>query len=150
MIMLSLMLHIHKSFFTVPEEVLEPVLSAVSSSEVQIDWNTPQFPNGIIVSYTLYRITVGGGEMLVASFSEVGSYTVGGLEPFTEYVFLVEACTSVGCNRSDVNSVITLESGEPLACMHAVYTCPKYYVSSCPSSPDVHCVLRKISSAAFL
>lgn len=59
--------------------------------------------------------------MLVASFSEVGSYTVGGLEPFTEYVFLVEACTSVGCNRSDTNSVITLESGEPLACMQCIY-----------------------------
>ena len=106
---------------TVPEGVLEPVLSAVSSSEVQIDWNTPQFPNGIIVSYTLYRITAGGGEMLVASFSEVGSYIVGDLEPFTEYVFLVEACTSVGCNRSDVNSVVTLESGEPLACMQYIH-----------------------------
>jgi usherin len=93
---------------------LEPVLSAVSSSEVQIDWNIPLSPNGIIISYTIYRITVGGGEMLVASLSEVGSYTVGGLEPFTEYVFLVEACTSVGCNRSDVNSIVTLESGESL------------------------------------
>ncbi len=100
--------------FTVPEGVLEPVLSAVSSSEVQIDWNIPLSPNGIIVSYTIYRITMGGGEMLVASLREVGSYTVGGLEPFTEYVFLVEACTSVGCNRSDVNSIFTLESGEPL------------------------------------
>ena len=58
----------------------------------------------------------GGGEMLVAQFSEVDNHTVGGLEPFTEYSFLVEACTSVGCNRSDVNSVITLESGESLTC----------------------------------
>ena len=59
--------------------------------------------------------------MLVASFTEVGNYTVGGLEPFTEYVFLVEACTSVGCNRSDVNSVVTLESGESLVCSVYMY-----------------------------
>ena len=111
--------------FTVPEEVLVPVLSAVSSSEIQINWSIPQFPNGMIISYSLYRITGGGGEMLVASFGEVGNYTVGGLEPFTEYVFLVEACTSVGCNRSDVNSVITLESGKSIA----YSICPEYYVS---------------------
>ena len=113
-------------FLTVPEGVLEPVLSAVSSSEVQIEWNTPQFPNGVIISYSLYGITgggggQGGGDMLVASFTDVGNYTVGGLEPFTEYVFLVEACTSVGCNRSDVNSVVTLESGESLVCSVYMY-----------------------------
>ena len=142
--MLSLLNATYASFlFTVPEGVLEPVLSAVSSSEIQIDWNTPQLPNGIIVSYTLYRITAGGGEMLVASFSEVGSYIVGDLEPFTEYVFLVEACTSVGCNRSDINSVITLESGKRmlniimLVAVHQVW-------------PDVYCVLGKISSAASI
>ena len=88
-----------------------PVLSAVSSTEIQIIWSTPQSPNGIIVSYRLYRINE-GGEMLVASFSEVGSHIIGGLEPFTEYMFLLEACTSVGCNRSEAESVITLESGE--------------------------------------
>ena len=59
--------------------------------------------------------------MLVVSFSEVGSYIVGDLEPFTEYVFQVEACTSVGCNRSDINSVVTLESGEPLACKQCIH-----------------------------
>ena len=102
----------HMKTSAVPEGVQVPVLSPVSSSEIQIDWSTPQYPNGIIVSYSIYRVTGGDGEMLVASFGEVDSFIVGGLEPFTEYTFLVEACTSVGCNRSDVNFVITLESGE--------------------------------------
>lgn len=94
----------------VPEGVLAPTLSAISSTEVQIDWSTPQSPNGIIVVYNLYRIT-GDEETLETFFSEVSSYVVGGLEPFTEYMFLVEACTTVGCNRSAVASVVTLESG---------------------------------------
>ncbi len=44
--------------------------------------------------------------------SSTGSHTVEGLEPFTEYFFLVEACTAVGCAESDVASTFTLESGE--------------------------------------
>ena len=43
--------------------------------------------------------------------SDVGSYIVEDLEPFTEYSFLIEACTIVGCNESDVASVLTLEDG---------------------------------------
>lgn len=50
--------------------------------------------------------------MMVASFNDVGSHVIGGLQPFTEYEFLVEACTLVGCNRSGAESVVTLESGK--------------------------------------
>lgn len=90
---------------------MAPVLTAVSSTEIQISWNVPQFPNGAILSYGIYRV-VGNGETLEATFNGVGSYVVGGLEPFTEYAFLMEACTSIGCNRSEAASALTLESGE--------------------------------------
>lgn len=99
-------------FFTVPEGVLAPILTAVSSSEIQVNWALPQSPNGIILNYNLYIMTVEDGERLVATLSAVDSFTVGSLEPFNEYVFFVEACTSVGCNRSEMASAVTLESGE--------------------------------------
>ena len=102
----------HQYLHAVPADVLAPVLTAASSTEVQIEWRMPLTPNGVIVRYTLYRITEGDGEMLVVSFGEVGRHVVGGLDAFTEYEFLLEACTSVGCNRSESASVVTLESGE--------------------------------------
>ena len=95
----------------VPEGVQMPVLSALSSTEIQVDWIVPLSPNGVIQRYVLYRV-FGEGEMLVASFDQVTSYIVSGLEPFTKYSFVLEACTSVGCNRSEPSSTVTLESGE--------------------------------------
>lgn len=98
--------------FAVPEGVLVPVLMALSSTEIQISWSQPQFPNGVIQRYGLYGVSNNMEMMLIASFNGVASYIVDGLQPFTEYSFLIEACTSVGCNRSEVTSTLTLESGE--------------------------------------
>ena len=50
--------------------------------------------------------------MLLLISSDVGSHVVEGLQPFTEYGFLVEACTAVGCNESDTATAFTLESGK--------------------------------------
>ncbi len=50
--------------------------------------------------------------ILLLLSSDTGSHTVEGLDPFTEYHFLVEACTEVNCTASELATVRTLESGE--------------------------------------
>lgn len=58
-------------------------------------------------------VTLGSQTRLPLLFaSDPGSHIVEGLEPFTEYYFLVEACTVIGCAESDTASAFTLESGE--------------------------------------
>ena len=54
----------------------------------------------------------GESETLAASSGVTGSAVVDELQPFTEYFFVLEACTAVGCNRSEVVSGFTQESGK--------------------------------------
>lgn len=104
--------HMHTHTHTAPNGVDPPTISALSSSELQITWKEPNFPNGIIRRYGIYQITSVTSEVLIGSFStEPGSLIVSDLLPFTEYSFLLEVCTSVDCSRSNVASERTLEGG---------------------------------------
>ena len=100
--------------FPVPSSVQPPALVAESSTQIRVSWSLPLSPNGAIVRYTVFR--VGGqdstGEVQVASAPTPGSALVGGLLPFVEYFFVLEACTALGCARSQPSSTFTLESGQ--------------------------------------
>ena len=52
-----------------------------------------------------------GERVLLLSSSEIGSFVVDDLQPFTEYGFLVEACTAEGCGASGTATGFTAESG---------------------------------------
>lgn len=90
-----------------------PTLTPLSSSAIRVNWTEPAQPNGVITCYGVYQTSLDGSQRtLVFISSEIGSYDAEGLEPFTEYSFLIEACTVEGCSESDPASQTTLESGE--------------------------------------
>ena len=64
-------------------------------------------PNGEL---TQYNIIQNGVEISSVNSSTLETI-VSSLTPFTQYTFAVEACTVVGCFRSDDLVVITLEDG---------------------------------------
>lgn len=90
-----------------------PLLEAVSSTSVRVTWIEPSTPNGVIVLYRVLAVSLVSGEQRLLLLSgSVGQELVEGLQPYTEHGFLLEACTTVGCNASQVASVFTLESSE--------------------------------------
>ena len=98
-----------------PSGVYPPQVTAVSSTSLQVNWTEPATPNGVITNYSIFTTTAEGNrDSLLTSSSFPGFHVLGGLEPFTEYGFLVEVCTVAGCNMSDVQIGRTGESGKPL------------------------------------
>ena len=98
--------------FTAPGDVTPPSVIANSSTSLQVTWKEPTTPNGIIISYSLFNVTTGGDTDTLLTISSVPrSFYVDGLEPFTEYGFIVEVCTVAGCTESGVGSGRTGESG---------------------------------------
>lgn len=77
-----------------PEGVRPPSIVGVGSREITVAWNPPRTPNGLITMYNLYA----NGDVV---FSGLGNITVvSSLIPFREYIFVLEACTAVGCFNS--------------------------------------------------
>ena len=99
---------------TVPEGVLSPAVTALSSSQLRVEWFEPLFPNGLILNYSLLLLSPAEdeGARLLTSSPSPGQLEVASLRPFTLYSFLLEVCTTVGCNSSQPGSGTTLESGE--------------------------------------
>uniref|UniRef100_A0A671RF78 Usherin-like n=1 Tax=Sinocyclocheilus anshuiensis TaxID=1608454 RepID=A0A671RF78_9TELE len=89
-----------------PEGIAAPVVSVLGPRALRISWVVPAKPNGIIREYRINQSTVGvihthtEGEM---------AYNVTGLEPHTNYSFIVVACTAAGCGASQPSMGRTLE-----------------------------------------
>jgi len=87
--------HTHTHTHTVPIGVQAPFVTTADSRQLELAWNTPTQPNGIVTRYVLFV-----NDQLQLSTPN-RSATVDNLEPFTEYSFFLQACTAVGCsNRS--------------------------------------------------
>ena len=96
-------------FSTAPARVRPLNLVAISAASINITWYPPIEPNGNI---SLYRIImVVPREEVVASSGMTGNTLVTGLTAFTNYSFLVEACTAAGCTNSSITTTATLEIG---------------------------------------
>ncbi|OXB77922.1 UNVERIFIED_CONTAM: hypothetical protein H355_015208, partial [Colinus virginianus] len=91
----------------VPESVQPPDISALNSTALRLSWIAPKKPNGIIREYQISQV----GKGLI--YSDTGSrmhHTVSGLQPYTNYSFLLTACTSAGCVSSQPLSGQTLQA----------------------------------------
>ena len=85
-----------------PVGVQPPLVNSVESRRLEVYWNLPSQPNGIITRYDLFvedELRFSGPE---------NSTFVDNLEPFTEYSFFVQACTSIGCSNSSASTGQTL------------------------------------------
>uniref|UniRef100_A0A1A7W9R6 Usher syndrome 2A (Autosomal recessive, mild) n=3 Tax=Nothobranchiidae TaxID=405002 RepID=A0A1A7W9R6_9TELE len=83
------------------------VVKAVSPFSLNVSWSEPSHQNGVIQWYQLNQTGVG------TIFTHTGGpkrYTVTGLQPFTDYRFVLVACTSVGCGASESSTGRTLQA----------------------------------------
>ena len=100
---------------TPPEGVGTPNVTALNATALGVSWQTPSEPNGVIVSYALYIVYRGGVELgsPYNTFMGAGdqfSTVVSGLQPFTEYGLVLQACTSGGCSNSTAGFGATEEA----------------------------------------
>lgn len=92
----------------VPSGLAPPMLTPISADSIRAMWIPPTTPNGVIVRYELVRMT---SELNVTVFTDLAlTATASGLLPFTEYSFLVRACTITGCGMSESAQARTLEA----------------------------------------
>ena len=87
-----------------PTTVGPPTATVVSSTEIALSWSEPAELNGALTGYQIYR----NGALAVSTLSTF--YRDSGLEPFTEYSYILEACTGGGCTNSTTVSNTTLEA----------------------------------------
>ncbi|XP_078675414.1 usherin-like isoform X2 [Branchiostoma floridae x Branchiostoma belcheri] len=90
----------------IPAGLDPPTLTALSSTAIRAEWMPPAFPNGIIQNYTLY---VDGSPRYTLT-GDTFQRDVYRLQPYTQYVFFLEACTLKGCVQSSVSREYTSEA----------------------------------------
>uniref|UniRef100_A0A8B9DBN8 Usherin n=1 Tax=Anser cygnoides TaxID=8845 RepID=A0A8B9DBN8_ANSCY len=106
----------------VPESVQPPDVSALNSTALHLSWIAPKKPNGIIREYQISQV----GKGLI--YTDTGSkmqHTLSGLQPYTNYSFILTACTSAGCASSQPLSGQTLQSAP-----HGVWPKPHHIIVS--------------------
>uniref|UniRef100_A0A3Q3B8L8 Usher syndrome 2A (autosomal recessive, mild) n=1 Tax=Kryptolebias marmoratus TaxID=37003 RepID=A0A3Q3B8L8_KRYMA len=91
----------------VPEGVQPPQVTAVSPFSLHVSWSEPSHQNGVIQWYHLNQIGVG---TIFTHTDGPKNYTVTGLQPYTDYSFVLVACTTVGCGASKPATGRTLQA----------------------------------------
>ncbi|KAM9860567.1 LOW QUALITY PROTEIN: usherin [Aulostomus maculatus] len=130
----------------VPEGVQSPAVAAWSPYSLLVSWIEPTHPNGRVQRYHLNQTGVG------TIFTHTGgprNYTVTGLQPFTEYSFLLVACTAVGCGASSRSAGRTLQAAPA-----GVWSRPRHLIVNTsavelywdqPSKPNGHISQYRLS-----
>ena len=100
-------------YLTVPEDIVDPILSVLSSSKIQITWEAPLTPNGVITEYKVFLLYPQSGiSVSLINNTETSSHVATGLTPHTLYSFYLLVCNSAGCSSSNIVQKTTLESGK--------------------------------------
>ena len=92
-----------------------PNITSLSSASLLITWEIPSEPNGIISQYEIQQRNapfVGEGFSIETVSSEVQTFAVGSLRPFTAYEFRIVSYTGGGGTPSEWTSGTTDEDGE--------------------------------------
>eukprot|EP00118_Oscarella_pearsei_P005184 m.23504 g.23504 ORF g.23504 m.23504 type:complete len:5054 (+) comp28492_c0_seq1:2267-17428(+) len=94
-----------------PQSVSPPTTSTRSSTTINVEWKEPVQPNGVITSYELTRIEVLTNQIVRRQFSgDRTATTATGLSPYTNYSFILAACTIAGCTESPTVFALTSEA----------------------------------------
>ena len=92
-----------------PEGVNAPSVIVISSFSIEVRWNPPLQPNGVISQYQVFRD--GGGQLNESVYvGQNRQFTDNNLTPFTQYTYSLQACTSGGCNFSTSVTNTTFEA----------------------------------------
>ena len=98
-------------FSIVPEDLFDPIVTPISSSELNVQWTEPAKSNGVITLYQIFIQYNNSSTNSVTNSTSIGSHVVVGLSPFTSYGFYVQVCNTAGCTSSSIAVNTTLESG---------------------------------------
>ncbi|KAK7153113.1 hypothetical protein R3I93_011118 [Phoxinus phoxinus] len=99
-----------------PSGVAPPRLQALGPFSIMVQWEPPARPNGVIISYSLYKRDPAEPNVKRFIFAshhsafQSQSFSLTALKPYYRYEVRVEACTLLGCAASDWSSIQTLES----------------------------------------
>lgn len=104
------------TFSPAPSGVQPPLLSALSSSSIEVRFRAPLSPNGVIISYTLTRSPPTSPPLIIplntSTLLTVDDYFIyvdTQLAPFTNYTYFLTVCTGGGCTDSAQVWEVTLE-----------------------------------------
>ena len=79
-----------------PGVVSDLQLNGVGTNLINISWNIPTVPNGVIIMYAIrYRESISNSPYNMTNTTNT-QYSIGGLLPYTNYTIGVRAYTSVG------------------------------------------------------
>lgn len=95
-----------------PEGLQPPVAVPISSTEVRVTWSKPSKSNGVIQEYRLTRINGQTAQRQVVYTGLNMTFTDRGLEPFTGYRYVIEACTT-HCSSAEMTSLIYTDQAAP-------------------------------------
>ncbi|KAM7406312.1 hypothetical protein PAMP_000697 [Pampus punctatissimus] len=122
-----------------PEGVQPPVVTALSSSSLNVSWSKPTHPSGIVQWYHLNQTGLG---TIFTHTEGPRNYTVTGLQPYTDYSFLLVACTAFRCGASLPSTGRTLQASPA-----GVWSSPRHLIINTsvvelywdqPSQPNGH------------
>ncbi|XP_064622303.1 usherin-like [Lineus longissimus] len=73
-----------------------PMVRNVAQRQLDLTWEHPLKPNGVILHYKIY-VNDKVNEQVPGNTTVK---TIAGLTPYTEYKFIIEGCTSAGCTKT--------------------------------------------------
>jgi usherin len=77
-----------------PSGLAPPYLIVLNQTALRVAWTAPEQPNGQVTSYILYK----DGQAIQLNTNVPGSIEVGGLLPYTIYIFQVRSSTAIKQN----------------------------------------------------
>jgi len=80
-------------------------VTALADTKVQIVWNPPSIPNGIVRYYNIYR-----NGTRIDSTSSTRYTDITGLQPSSYYSYQISACNTGGCTMTASSTIKTLET----------------------------------------
>lgn len=93
-----------------PELVQGPSLEVLGTSSIGMTWDPPIQKNGELTQYQIYRTPLGVDSTIKVYTGLNREFTDTGLKPYTQYSYIVEACTIAGCTNSTSTNATTDES----------------------------------------
>ena len=88
-----------------PSSIQPPTAMSITTTSVLLVWQAPSEPNGVITGYYIYRSNIAASGEITGL-----SNTDSSLDPYTDYDYIVEGCTSAGCTNCSIVIVTTLEA----------------------------------------
>ncbi|XP_049320201.1 usherin isoform X1 [Astyanax mexicanus] len=92
-----------------PNELQLSLVGRAGPTSASFNWSEPLNTSGPVELYTLSSVEEQSGEELLHYQGMLTEVTVDGLQPFTRYVFSLQACTNGGCARSDNLTLLTAQ-----------------------------------------